>query len=148
MDRPPNDRWIAIDPGRSKCGYAYFDKGLLVKRGIITPEELAAWLQKENFTTVVIGDRTGAESFLRRVYPENLPMGVTVFLVDEDCSSQEGRRRYLTHHRKGWRRFWPITLQSPREPYDDFVAEVLAERFVSDNFEIRSWGGEKRKKNP
>lgn len=143
MDKTLAKRWIAVDPGRSKCGYARFEQGQFCERGIVTPEELASWLQREMFPVVVVGDRTGAERLLRQVYPKGPSTESIVYLVDEDRSSQEGRKRFLAYNRRGWRRFWPLSLQSPWEPYDDFVAEVLAERFLSNSFSVRRWGDKK-----
>ena len=51
--------------------------------------------------------------------------------IDEAYSTLEGRRRYLQEHRRGWRRLLPLGLQAPPEPYDDYVAVVLGERFFA-----------------
>jgi RNase H-fold protein (predicted Holliday junction resolvase) len=130
---------IAIDPGRSKCGFAYYSGGKLVERGIATTEELLLRIGQMDYSLLVIGDRTGAESFLNQLFPEDVHGDAKVFLVDENLSSQEGRWRYLRHNRTGWRRFWPLGLQSPGQAYDDFVAEIIAERFLRKTHTIREW---------
>jgi hypothetical protein len=42
----------------------------------------------------------------------------------------EGRRRYLLDHPLcGLFKLVPVSLRTPGEPFDDYVAVVLAERF-------------------
>ena len=31
---------------------------------------------------------------------------------------------------RGWRRLLPVSMQMPPEPYDDYVAVILAQRFL------------------
>jgi hypothetical protein len=51
-------------------------------------------------------------------------------MVNEDRSSLEGRYRYLKENSRGLSRILPVGLRIPREPYDDYVAVILAERFL------------------
>ena len=84
---------------------------------------------------VVVGDRTSAEQCLEQL--QNLirvvDYPVQIETVSEHRSSEEGRRRYLIEHRKGWRRLVPLGLQWPKEPYDDYVAEVLVLRYLQED---------------
>lgn len=128
---------IGIDPGRQKCGLAVLtEAGVCARRCVISTErleEVVCELVREfSPVKVVLGDRTGATDFRRRLdaLAADSISGVEVHMVNEHRSSEEGRRRYLLEHRRGWRRIVPLGLQWPTEPYDDYVAEVLALRFL------------------
>ena len=133
--------FIAIDPGNSKCGYAIFSGGSPVAQGITAPEEIGSILAGYAVRELVVGDRTGAEKLLERLLLSGILRGLRIWLVDENLSSVEGRRRFLLENRRGWRRFWPVGLQSPWRPYDDFVAVILGERYLSRDFQRRVWRG-------
>lgn len=75
---------------------------------------------------IVIGDRT----FGKQVYQSLAALGHPVTTIDEDRSSIEGRYRYLQENTKGLARLLPIGLRVPERPFDDYVAEILAERFL------------------
>lgn len=83
-------------------------------------------MDKYRISTFVVGDRTNSRIISNILKPFGLP----VELVDENNSSFEGRRRYLRDHRKGLQRLIPIGLRIPGEAYDDYVAVILAERFL------------------
>lgn len=122
---------LAIDPGNQKCGLAVvgMDQILLYKtivptnRLIPTVEDL---LKQYSIVIIIIGDRTKSE-FVRQSL---LPLGLPIEMVDENRSSMEGRYRYLRENSHGWRRLLPIGLRTPDKPYDDYVAVVLAERYL------------------
>jgi hypothetical protein len=49
-------------------------------------------------------------------------------LIEEAGTTLAARARYFKEHpRRGWRRLLPLGLQTPPEPYDDYVAVLLAE---------------------
>lgn len=127
---------LAIDPGRQKFGYAVLqsDKTLLEK-GVAEAREKNSVLERifDAFPVdlVVMGDKTGSKDFQGEIDHILRRKKIRLFWVDEDSSSREGRYRYLLAHRKGWRRFLPLGLQSPPEPYDDYVAVVLGERYLN-----------------
>ncbi len=53
-------------------------------------------------------------------------------MIDEHRSSEQGRRRYFRENPpRGWRRLLPVGLQTPPRAYDDYVAVVLAERYLA-----------------
>jgi len=72
---------------------------------------------------VVIGDRTGSAEIVSALMEEGCRLEIVA--VDEHMSSMEARERYLRETRKGIARFVPIGLRTPKEPYDDYVAEIL-----------------------
>lgn len=83
-------------------------------------------MDKYPIATFVVGDRTNS-----RIVSNILkPFGLPVAMVDENNSSFEGRRRYLQEHNRGLLRLIPIGLRIPGEAYDDYVAVILAERFL------------------
>jgi hypothetical protein len=103
--------------------------GVVRARTIIPPERLvdlvSEWIGRHGVTRVVIGNRTGsaeAQAAIAGVVRE------PVRLVDEAGTTLRARARYFAEHPpRGWRRLIPLSLQTPPEPYDDYVAVLLAE---------------------
>ncbi len=131
-DHPP---LLAIDPGREKCGLAVVAPASgVITREIVSLSELtlriAHFIGRYGIELIVLGDRTGAREVRNMLRQSGFTLEVT--FVDEDRSSEQGRRRYLLDHRgKGWSRFLPIGLREPDRPYDDYVAVILAERYLA-----------------
>lgn len=85
--------------------------------------------QEFQLRLIVVGDRTCS-----RIIREMLaPLKLKVETVDEDKSSMEGRYRYLAENTKGLARIIPIGLRTPKQPFDDYVAVVIAERYLKNN---------------
>jgi hypothetical protein len=134
--------FAAVDPGSDKAGLALVgEDGRVAASLIVAPSEvpgrLRAWQVEPGLSVVVLGDRTRS-----RVFQEALAAaGVTgpacpLVLVDEHLSTQEARRRYLAEHPgRGLARLLPDSLRSPDRPLDDYVAVILAERYLA----RRSW---------
>ena len=130
---------VAVDPGRRKCGVAVVGlDGRVRGREVVPSEGLGEYLEalasRWPVERLVVGDRTGGraveQALAERGLLERLG-GVT--RVDEHLSSVEGRRLYWEHHpRTGWRRWVPASMQTPPEPFDHFVAEVLARRYLAE----------------
>ncbi len=131
----PSGRVLAIDPGSRKCGIAVLsDDATVLHREIAEAQDLAGTVHAlcERFRpqVILVGNGTGAER--ARECLAGLPPEIDLVLVDERFSSQEARARYLAENpARGWRRFLPISLRFPESPYDDYVAVLLAERFLS-----------------
>ncbi|MGC8778370.1 MAG: hypothetical protein ACP5Q4_06790, partial [Candidatus Caldatribacteriaceae bacterium] len=54
-----------------------------------------------------------------------------ISLVDERYSSEEARELYFQERFSSfWRRVLPLSLFSPRRPYDDWQAVVIARRYL------------------
>lgn len=122
----------AIDPGSDKCGVACVaSDGTLIARGIVAPESVVEWIRRMSVgheVRVVLGDGTGH----RAVAAMLKEAGIAFRLVNERNTSALARRRYLeAHPPRGWRRLIPIGLRTPDQPYDDWVAVLLAERTIS-----------------
>lgn len=130
---------VGIDPGTSKCGLAVLnERGHCLQRVVVStsqwPATITRWAREYTISVLVLGDRTGSADFHRQLEAmltsEPHLAGVGIAMVDEHLSSVQGRRLYLLNHRSGWRRLIPLGLQYPSEPYDDYVAEVLARRYI------------------
>lgn len=131
MDFP----FVAIDPGREKCGLAVLSSRheVLLQEIISTNkllQRLAYLVGRFGIKFVVIGDRTGAIEVNDMLKKTGFPL--EIIFVDEDHTSELGRKRYLLAHRgRGFTRFLPIGLRTPDQPYDDYVAVIIAERFIA-----------------
>jgi hypothetical protein len=120
---------LAVDPGRSKCGVAVCSIRGVLARSIITLHALPAlimdWQRRFDVTEIVVGNRTGARDALAAA---STVATVPVLPVEEAGTTLAARTRYFVEHPpKGWRRLLPRSLQTPPEPYDDYVAVLLAE---------------------
>lgn len=132
-----NKTIIGVDPGREKCGVAVLNQsqGILYKNIIetenllVTIEEL---ISKYQTSTVIMGNGTSSKE-AKRVLENSSINGesLCITLVDEYRTTDEGRRRYWKENPpKGFRRFIPVTMQTPPQPVDDYVAVILAERYL------------------
>lgn len=119
-------------------------------------DEVQDLVARHGASTIVVGDRTGSRELARaiceRLYPGDAirpgapdrgasgdardagarreGRDIEIMLVDEHESSMEARRRYLLEHPgRGLERLLPVSMRVPREPYDDYVAVILAERY-------------------
>ncbi|MDI6869822.1 MAG: pre-16S rRNA-processing nuclease YqgF [Bacillota bacterium] len=131
-------RYIAaVDPGRDKAGIALVQTdGRVVAQLIVPPtevvERLSQWQREYGLSAIVLGDRTGARAFRAALQAAGLPgPACSLVSVDEHLSTQEARRRYLsTHPGRGLSRWLPASLRTPDRPVDDYVAVILAERYL------------------
>jgi len=125
---------LAVDPGRDKCGIAVVEpNGRVLYKAVAATENIAGEIRRllgdYHVKRLVLGDRTAANEVMRALRQAHLPLAP--ILVDEHLSSEAGRRRYFRDNPpRGWRRLLPVTLQTPGRPYDDYVAVVLAERYL------------------
>lgn len=125
---------IAIDPGRCKCGVAVV-RGVgadVLHRAVVPteqiPEALADLHARYCPDVILIGNGTMASDAAEAAKS----LGAPVELVDERMTSIEARKRYFAEHPpRGLRRLLPISLQTPDQPCDDYVAVILAERYLS-----------------
>jgi len=126
---------VAIDPGRDKCGLAVIDaqQGVIYQAVVATrnlPELLLPLVREKGVSRLVLGDRTGTGELIRRLRSAGIEMEIV--LVDEHRSTEEGRRRFFADNPPvGWKRLLPRTLLFPDRAYDDYVAIVLAERYLA-----------------
>lgn len=125
---------LAIDPGTEKCGIAIVTRQRSVLEQEIAPlaglsARVSHFLGKYSITTVVLGDRTGARE--TRDLLRAGGFSIEIIFVNEDRSSELGRVRYLqAHPPRGWHRLLPLGMRCPECAYDDYVAAILAERYL------------------
>jgi hypothetical protein len=129
---------LAVDPGSAKCGMALVRRNGegkldLLWRKVVLVEDLLGAVQEacaiEPTAMVVVGSGTGSKGVVHQIRGLLPSMGILV--VDEQNTSLQARERYWEHHkRRGWRRIVPATMFLPPEPFDDFVALILAERVL------------------
>lgn len=126
---------LGVDPGREKCGLAVVDKSRgVLWHEIVAAPELAAAVQtlvgRYSPDQVVMGNGTAhkrARESLQRQCP-----AVAVTFVDEYRTTDAARQRYWRDNPpSGWRRLWPLSMQVPSEPVDDYAAIIIAERYLT-----------------
>lgn len=128
---------LAIDPGREKNGVAVVsDQQEVVCQAIVETGQLLAYIEElltvQQIKVIVVGNRTGSKTLINKLKVAGILAKVSAIIaINEDYSTEEGRRRYWREHPpRGWRRLLPLTLQTPPRPIDDYVAIILAERYL------------------
>ena len=125
---------VAVDPGREKCGVAVVDEnGRALEQAVVATvrlaDELALRVKRYRPEQIVLGNGTtsrAAEEKIRAAFPD-LP----VKIVDEYRTTDDAKIAYWkAHPPTGWRRFLPTSMQVPPVPVDDFVAVILAQRYL------------------
>jgi hypothetical protein len=119
---------LAIDPGRSKAGAAVCAPGAVLARIVVPPDALSGlvqdWLIRYGVTEIIVGNRTGSDATVAALGVD----GVPIRRVEEAGTTLRARARYFAEHPpRGLRRLLPLSLQTPPEAYDDYVAVLLAE---------------------
>lgn len=137
-------RVIAIDPGRDKCGVAvvaFAEKGAhrvldidFIEREVVSRatviEHLAELIERFSDAVFVLGNATTSRAL--RLEIEVRFAERALYEQDETGSTLEARALYWrAKPPRGWRKVWPLSLQNPPEPIDDFAAIVLAQRFLA-----------------
>ena len=122
---------LAIDPGREKCGVAVLatDGRILVQEVVVTAEldAVVGALIAAYTPIVIMGNGTTSAAAKARVEA----LGYEVILVDEYRTTDEAKHAYWeAHPPRGWRRLVPRGMLVPPVPVDDFVAVILAQRFL------------------
>jgi hypothetical protein len=101
-----------------------FEKQVVTTANLV--ENIADLLTRFPVTVIVLGDRTNSKKICKQLQS----FCRKIVMVNEDKSSLEGRYRYLKENTTGVWRLLPIGLRTPDRPFDDYVAVVLAERFL------------------
>ena len=133
---------LAVDPGRSKCGLAVVGaQSGVVTRAVVPRARLADTVERfaRSFSpsVIIVGAGTGGKDV--RTAIESLPSGTPVETVDEKFTSLDAKERFFKENPpRGIRRLVPVGLQVPNVPYDDYVAVLLAERYIARHGEART----------
>ena len=124
----------AIDPGREKCGLAVVSEdGSVLEQAVVATVRLAGEMAEraEKFQPdcILLGNGTTsrvAEETVRAALPD-----IPVEIVDEYRTTDDAKIAYWkAHPPTGWRRLFPTGMQVPPVPVDDFVAVILAQRYL------------------
>lgn len=125
----------ALDPGRDKCGFAVLDdNGRILCQRVMTTENLMTEVNAAKadygFSRLLIGNGTTskeAQGKLRQI------AALEIIVRDEYRTTELAKREYWkANPPKGWRRLIPVTMQVPPVPVDDFVAVILAHRYLQE----------------
>lgn len=129
------NKYLGIDPGRSKTGLALVDAaGKILALHIALTENMEAELR--SFTSgialagVIMGNGTNHKAIgvaVRSVLPKT-----PLELVGEAYSTEEARSLYWQENPpQGWRRLVPLGMLVPPEPLDAYAAVVQVRRWLA-----------------
>lgn len=129
------NKYLGIDPGRSKTGLALVDAaGKILALHIALTENMEAELR--SFTAgialagVIMGNGTNHKAIgvaVRSVLPKT-----PLELVGEAHSTEEARSLYWQENPpQGWRRLVPLGMLVPPEPLDAYAAVVQVRRWLA-----------------
>jgi RNase H-fold protein (predicted Holliday junction resolvase) len=127
---------LAIDPGLAKCGAAVLAAdGSVLERAIISTSSLSSGISQLLSTycpaRIIVGSGTGSAPIQSEILA--LAGDAPVLMVDESHTSELARSRYLSETpARGIYRLLPF-LRTPDQPYDDYVAVILGERWLKTN---------------
>jgi RNase H-fold protein (predicted Holliday junction resolvase) len=135
--RPPAARerrkFLGIDPGRSKCGFAVlYDDGERGCIDVVPTSEIAQRIEAEVnegcVAAICIGHATSSAAIVelcKRRWP-----GIPQHIVDETNTTLEARKSYfIDHPPKGIWRLIPRGLLVPKEALDGYAALLIVERY-------------------
>ena len=140
---------VAVDPGREKCGVAVVAFDGAIEKRLVVPttvlqEEIFSILATGKIRVLLCGDGTGSAvqaAVMRKLAAQHK---VQFFVVDEKHTTEQARKLYWQQQPpRGWRRLLPITMQTPPVPVDDYVAVLLAWKYLS--MERKSFEQENRR---
>ena len=128
-------KYLGIDPGRSKTGLALVDAaGSILALHIAHTEhievELSAFAGKEQLAGIIMGDGTNSKAIGRAV--SKVFAAVPLALVGEAHSTEEARSLYWqVNPPRGWRKLVPLGMLVPSEPLDAYAAVVQVKRWLA-----------------
>ena len=129
------NKYLGIDPGRSKTGLALVDAaGKILALHIALTENMEAELRSSTsgiaLAGVIMGNGTNHKAIgvaVRSVLPKT-----PLELVGEAHSTEEARSLYWQENPpQGWRRLVPLGMLVPPEPLDAYAAVVQVRRWLS-----------------
>lgn len=129
---------LSIDPGREKCGLAVVTESDVLLRAVY-PRDTVVRIAKDlaaqySVDAIVIGNGTASSKLVDelRASLSSIPLR----LVDESGTTLRARFKFFEENPpRGFLRFMPRGLLIPPRPYDDYVAQILAEKYLCENQE-------------
>ena len=128
-------KYLGIDPGRSKTGLALVDAaGSILALHIAHTEhievELSVFVGKEQLAGIIMGDGTNSKAIGQAV--SKVFAAVPLALVGEAHSTEEARSLYWqVNPPRGWRKLVPLGMLVPSEPLDAYAAVVQVKRWLA-----------------
>lgn len=128
-------KYLGIDPGRSKTGLALVDAaGSILALHIAHTEhievELSAFAGKEQLAGIIMGDGTNSKAIGQAV--SKVFAAVPLALVGEAHSTEDARSLYWqVNPPRGWRKLVPLGMLVPSEPLDAYAAVVQVKRWLA-----------------
>lgn len=126
---------IGIDPGREKCGFAVVAlDGKIIEHTVIDTPSLASNILdaavKYQLQHIVMGNGTTSRTAMQTVQAA-VKGKFPLTLVDEYRTTEQARQRYfIANPPTGLKRLIPRGMLYPPVPVDDYVAVILAERYL------------------
>ena len=129
------NKYLGIDPGRSKTGLALVDEAGKILALHIAPTvdieaELRSFAGNEELSAIIMGNGTNNKAIgkaVQKVFPDAQPN-----LVGEAHSTEEARSLYWQENPpRGWRRLMPLGLLVPPERLDAYAAVVQVRRWLA-----------------
>ena len=129
------NKYLGIDPGRSKTGLALVDEAGKILALHIAPTvdieaELRSFAGNEELSAIIMGNGTNNKAIgkaVQKVFPD-----AQLNLVGEAHSTEEARSLYWQENPpRGWRRLVPLGLLVPPEPLDAYAAVVQVRRWLA-----------------
>lgn len=134
---------ISIDPGSAKTGLAVLsgDKKVLEKKIISTNDienEIISCINRFKPDIIVIGNATWSKKI--KLLVKSVAGNIPLLMVNEKHSTERARLRYFQENPpRGIWKLLPVTMQVPKEPYDDYAAIILAEEYLDRNDGMMEW---------
>ena len=129
------NKYLGIDPGRSKTGLALVDEAgkilaLHIAPTVAIEAELRRFAGSEVLTAIIMGDGTNNKAIGKAV--QDVFPNAQLHLVGEAHSTEEARSLYWKENPlRGWRRLVPLGLLVPPEPLDAYAAVVQVRRWLA-----------------
>ena len=129
------NKYLGIDPGRSKTGLALVDEAgkilaLHIAPTVAIEAELRSFAGGEELSAIIMGNGTNNKAIgkaVQKVFPD-----AQLNLVGEAHSTEEARSLYWQENPpRGWRRLVPLGLLVPPEPLDAYAAVVQVRRWLA-----------------
>lgn len=133
--------YLAIDPGREKCGLAVLQEdGSVIERcrcaSSALAEAVAALIARYQPTVCLVGNGTGSKNMIKKLVDVlHKSDNCAMMTVDETSTTETARILYWqANPPHGWRRLLPVSMLVPPEPIDDWAAVALARRWLEKKF--------------
>lgn len=129
------NKYLGIDPGRSKTGLALVDEAgkilaLHIAPTVAIEAELRRFAGREVLSAIIMGDGTNNKAIGKAV--QDVFPNAQLNLVGEAHSTEEARSLYWQENPpRGWRRLVPLGLLVPPEPLDAYAAVVQVRRWLT-----------------